>query len=133
MASVNLALRVQSSFAVPRPRKAATERLCLRGLSILATWQELSSDIEGEMAKRVAIVTELSAGSLFAEAPRLPKNGQRLELSLRISGESQSLNLPGTVRWLKGGGFGLQMESLGARTTSRLCRLIESRAEKPRS
>jgi type IV pilus assembly protein PilZ len=69
-------------------------------------------------------VMDLSLGGIFVEAEQSPPFGSKLIFVGKIPGMAVESRLPGTVRWTKPGGFGVQFGPLGARETHAITELM---------
>jgi Tfp pilus assembly protein PilZ len=82
-----------------------------------------------ELKDRPAIpgmAKDLSVGGMFVETTEsLPFNTQ-LIIVVRIPGMDADSRIPGTVRWAKPNGIGVQFGMLGARETHALTELMRS-------
>jgi Tfp pilus assembly protein PilZ len=68
---------------------------------------------------------DISIGGMFLEASQSPAFGTELTIVGRLPGAKNDLKLPGVVRWVKPGGFGVQFGLLGALETHVLSELMK--------
>lgn len=88
-------------------------------VKIAATCQAIGSDTAWH-----GRVTDISMGGMFVEASEVPPFGTLLNITARLPGQSTDVVFPGTVRWVKSGGFGVQFGLLGARETHALTEFL---------
>lgn len=69
---------------------------------------------------------DISVGGMFIEASVQPGFGTQVTIVLRLPNTKADARLPGVVRWLKPGGFGVQFGLLGARETHAISELLKS-------
>lgn len=69
------------------------------------------------------IAKDVSMGGMFIESSESPAFGTQLTIAAKLGGVD--LKLPGTVRWAKPGGFGVQFGLLGARETHVIAKLLK--------
>jgi hypothetical protein len=69
-------------------------------------------------------VMDLSLGGMYVEADQTPPFGAKLFFIGRVPGMAVETRLPGTVRWTKPGGFGVQFGLLGARETHAITKVM---------
>lgn len=69
------------------------------------------------------IARDVSMGGMFIESTESVPFGTELSIAANLVGID--LKLPGTVRWAKPGGFGVQFGLLGARETHTIAKLLE--------
>ena len=69
---------------------------------------------------------DISIGGMFIESNAQLSFGQEVIISLWLPGGKADARLPGIVRWLKPGGFGVQFGLLGARETHAISELLKS-------
>lgn len=69
---------------------------------------------------------DISIGGMFIESEAPVTFGMQVSIVLRLPNTKQDSRLPGTVRWLNPGGFGVQFGLLGARETHAISELLKS-------
>jgi type IV pilus assembly protein PilZ len=69
---------------------------------------------------------DISIGGMFIESETPVSFGMELIIILRLPSTKADSRLPGTVRWLAPGGFGVQFGNLGARETHAISELLKS-------
>ena len=69
---------------------------------------------------------DISIGGMFIESAAGVSFGLQVTIVLRLPNAKADFRLPGVVRWIKPGGFGVQFGLLGARETHALSELIKS-------
>jgi type IV pilus assembly protein PilZ len=68
------------------------------------------------------VVADLGLGGARITSSQIPPPGA-LEIAARLPGSPNLSHLPATVRWMDGGGFGVQFGLLGARDTKAIAEL----------
>jgi type IV pilus assembly protein PilZ len=69
---------------------------------------------------------DISVGGMFIESDAQVSFGLEVTISLRLPNTKANSRLPGVVRWIKPGGFGVQFGLLGARETHAISELFKS-------
>lgn len=69
---------------------------------------------------------DISVGGMFIESETAVTFGTEVIIVLRLPNTKRDSRLPGTIRWLKPGGFGVQFGLLGARETHAISELFKS-------
>jgi type IV pilus assembly protein PilZ len=69
---------------------------------------------------------DISIGGMFIESDAQVSFGLEVTISLRLPNTKANSRLPGVVRWIKPGGFGVQFGLLGARETHAISELFKS-------
>jgi type IV pilus assembly protein PilZ len=69
---------------------------------------------------------DISIGGMFIESDAKVSFGLEVTIVLRLPGGKADSRLPGIVRWLSPGGFGVQFGLLGARETHAISELFKS-------
>lgn len=69
------------------------------------------------------VAKDVSMGGMFIESSESPAFGTQVTIAAKLAGAD--LKLPGTVRWGKPGGFGVQFGLLGARETVTIAKLLK--------
>jgi Tfp pilus assembly protein PilZ len=69
---------------------------------------------------------DISIGGMFIESDAQLSFGQEVIILLRLPSAKADSRLPGVVRWLAPGGFGVQFGLLGARDTHAISELFKS-------
>lgn len=69
---------------------------------------------------------DISIGGMFIESETPVSFGMELQIHIRLPNTKAESVLPGTVRWLNPGGFGVQFGLLGARETHAISELLKS-------
>ncbi|HYP89551.1 MAG TPA: PilZ domain-containing protein [Polyangiaceae bacterium] len=89
----------------------------------------LSANVTCELAGGGTItgrVRDISIGGMFIETEAPGTFGTELTIVLRLPNTKADARLPGTIRWLNPGGFGVQFGLLGARETHAISELFKS-------
>jgi type IV pilus assembly protein PilZ len=73
------------------------------------------------------LAVDLSVGGLYVEASEIPPFGAEVTIVVDLGG-GEGTRLPGVVRWMKPGGFGVQFGLLGAKQTHLLAGLLHRAA-----
>lgn len=84
---------------------------------------------KGSSEHRVGHAKDVSVGGMFVatDAP-VAFNGE-LVIHLTLPGQVEALALPGVVRWVRGGGMGVQFGLLGARETYAITEYISTKTQ----
>lgn len=69
---------------------------------------------------------DISIGGMFVESDEAVTFGTEVTIVLRLPNGKTDSRLPGVIRWLKPGGFGVQFGLLGARETHAISELLKS-------
>ena len=67
---------------------------------------------------------DISIGGMYIEAAETLKFGDELVIVALLPGAKHEMRLPGVVRWVKPGGFGVQFGLLGAVETHLISELM---------
>jgi type IV pilus assembly protein PilZ len=73
---------------------------------------------------------DLSLGGMFIETTTPRPFGSEVVVHVSVPGEAKPYVLPGVVRWVRGGGMGVQFGLLGARETNMITRFAAGAARK---
>ena len=93
---------------------------------------EVNTDVvfvpKGSTERLVGHAKDVSVGGMFVatETP-VAFNGE-LVVHMTLPGRAEALALPGVVRWVRGGGMGVQFGLLGARETYAITEYISAHA-----
>jgi hypothetical protein len=68
-----------------------------------------------DRAKRLARATDISLGGMFVEVSKPPPLGKNVVVGISTSGGPAPILLPGTVRWSRPTGIGIEFGPLGER------------------
>lgn len=71
------------------------------------------------------VARDISIGGTFVEATEVVPFGTEVTIVARFPGTKADFRLPGTVRWVKPDGFGVQFGALGARETHAISQLLK--------
>jgi len=71
------------------------------------------------------LAKDISIGGTFVETSEVVPFGTEVTIVGRFAGTKGDLRLPGTVRWAKPDGFGVQFGALGARETHAISQLLK--------
>lgn len=83
---------------------------------------------KGTAERQTGRAKDVSVGGMFVEtASPVAFNGE-LVVHVTLPGQVEALALPGVVRWVRGGGMGVQFGLLGARETHAITEYIASRS-----
>jgi Tfp pilus assembly protein PilZ len=77
-------------------------------------------------ASIVGLAKDISIGGMFIESTAKVEFGMQVSIVLRLPNTQADAHLPGVIRWLKPGGFGVQFGLLGARDTHAISELFKS-------
>lgn len=69
------------------------------------------------------LAKDVSLGGMFIESTEVPAFGTQLTITADLG--AGNAKLPGVVRWVKPGGFGVQFGLLGARETHAIAQLLK--------
>jgi type IV pilus assembly protein PilZ len=69
---------------------------------------------------------DISVGGIFIESEAQVTFGTEVIIVLRLPNTKADFRLPGTIRWMKEDGFGVQFGLLGARETHAISELFKS-------
>ena len=89
----------------------------------------LSVDVTCEVKGGVSIIgrsKDISIGGMFIESETPVTFGTEVSILLQLPSTKGVSRLPGTIRWLNPGGFGVQFGLLGARETHALSELLKA-------
>ena len=89
----------------------------------------LSVDITCEASGRPVVhgvSKDISVGGMFIESEAQVTFGTQVTIVLRLPNTKADARLPGVIRWIKPGGFGVQFGLLGARETHAISELFKS-------
>ncbi len=73
-----------------------------------------------------AVSKDISIGGMFLESDAQVAFGTEVVIVVRLPGAKQEMKLPGVVRWVKPGGFGVQFGLLGVRETHAISQLMRA-------
>jgi hypothetical protein len=89
----------------------------------------ISADVMCEVSGGASITgraKDISVGGMYIESEVSVSFGTQVTIVLRLPNTKADSKLPGIVRWLKPGGFGVQFGLLGARETHAISELFKS-------
>lgn len=89
----------------------------------------LDVDVRCEVAAGETIharAKDISVGGMYIESDAQVTFGTEVTIVLRLPNTKGDYRLPGVIRWLKPGGFGVQFGLLGAKETHALSELFKS-------
>ena len=89
----------------------------------------VSAEITCEVSGGASIIgraKDISIGGMFIESEEVVSFGLEVTIVLRLPNTKADSRLPGIVRWIKPGGFGVQFGLLGARETHAISELFKS-------
>lgn len=86
---------------------------------------ELTCEVKGG-EKVLGSARDISVGGMFIESDAQLSFGQEVTIVVRLPNTKADSRLPGIVRWLSPGGFGVQFGLLGARETHAISELFKS-------
>ena len=89
----------------------------------------LSANVTCEVRGGEAITglsRDISVGGIFIESQAEVTFGTEVTIVLRLPNTKADFRLPGTIRWMKEDGFGVQFGLLGARETHAISELFKS-------
>lgn len=89
----------------------------------------LSADVTCEVSAGVSIlgrVKDISVGGMYIESETPVTFGTEVSIVLRLPNTKGDARLPGIIRWIKPGGFGVQFGLMGARETHAISELLKS-------
>jgi hypothetical protein len=67
---------------------------------------------------------DISLGGMFVETATPEPFGAEIVIYVHVPGEPSGYELPGIVRWIGGGGMGVQFGNLGAKETYTITELV---------
>ena len=73
----------------------------------------------------IGTAADISVGGMYVQSETAPAFGSNITIVMELSGASGTVRLPGAVRWVKPGGFGVQFGLLGARETHTIAQLMK--------
>jgi type IV pilus assembly protein PilZ len=86
-------------------------------------------DVTCEVQGGVSIIgrsRDISIGGMFIESETPVTFGTEVSILLHLPNTKAIARLPGTIRWLNPGGFGVQFGLLGARETHAISELLKA-------
>ncbi len=89
----------------------------------------LSAEVTCEVSEGASILgsaRDISVGGMYIESETQVSFGTEVSIVLRLPNTKADVRLPGTIRWIKPGGFGVQFGLLGARETHAISELLKS-------
>jgi hypothetical protein len=89
----------------------------------------ISADVACEVSGGATInaqAKDISIGGMFIESEEPVTFGTQVTIVLRLPKTKVDSRLPGIIRWIKPGGFGVQFGLLGARETHAISELFKS-------
>jgi hypothetical protein len=86
---------------------------------------EVTCEVSGG-ASIIGSAKDISIGGMFIESEATVSFGMQVTIVLRLPNTKADSRLPGIVRWIKPGGFGVQFGLLGARETHVISELFKS-------
>jgi Tfp pilus assembly protein PilZ len=69
---------------------------------------------------------DISVGGMYIESETQVSFGTEVTIVLRLPNTKANARLPGVIRWIKPGGFGVQFGLMGARETHAISELFKS-------
>ena len=78
-----------------------------------------------EAAPFTGTAKDISIGGMFVESTEKLPFGTEIIIVARLPGAKADVRLPGIVRWVTAGGFGVQFQLLGARETHAISQLLK--------
>ncbi len=89
----------------------------------------LRAEVTCEVSGGISILgsaKDISVGGMYIESATPVSFGTEVSIVLRLPNTKADVRLPGTIRWLKPDGFGVQFGLLGARETHAISELLKS-------
>jgi hypothetical protein len=89
----------------------------------------INADVACEVSGGATInarAKDISIGGMFIESEEPVTFGTQVSIVLRLPKTKVDSRLPGIIRWIKPGGFGVQFGLLGARETHAISELLKS-------
>ena len=86
---------------------------------------ELTCEVKGG-ANISGRAKDISVGGMYIESETEVSFGTQVSIVLRLPNTKADSRLPGVIRWIKPGGFGVQFGLLGARETHAISELFKS-------
>ncbi|HYJ09513.1 MAG TPA: PilZ domain-containing protein [Polyangiaceae bacterium] len=89
----------------------------------------INADVMCEVSGGASITgraKDISIGGMYIESEVSVSFGTQVTIVLRLPNTKADSKLPGIIRWLKPGGFGVQFGLLGARETHAISELFKS-------
>ncbi len=75
----------------------------------------------------IALAKDISVGGIFVSGEQPFAFGAEIVVHVMLPGRSETLVLPGVVRWVRPAGMGVQFGLLGARETHAITEYISSK------
>ena len=85
--------------------------------------------IKGIPNPRTGLARDVSIGGMFVETAEPAPFGAAVIVHVVLPGADETLSLPGVVRWVRGGGMGVQFGLLGAVETHLITEIGRKYAE----
>lgn len=73
--------------------------------------------VKGKAEPREGIAKDVAIGGMFVETAEPPAFNDEVIVRVLLPGAQEEVSLPGRVRWIGGGGMGVQFGLLGAAET----------------
>ena len=89
----------------------------------------LNAEVMCEVTGAPSIVgqaKDISVGGMYIESETPVSFGTEVSIVVRLPNTKANARLPGVIRWIKPGGFGVQFGLLGARETHAISELLKS-------
>jgi hypothetical protein len=89
----------------------------------------LSAEVTCEVSGAASILghaKDISVGGMYIESETQVSFGTEVSIVVRLPNTKANARLPGVIRWIKPGGFGVQFGLLGARETHAISELLKS-------
>ncbi len=89
----------------------------------------LSFSVKGKSEPAAGLGRDISFGGMFIETGNPAPFGAEVIVHVELPGSTEILALPGVVRWVRGGGMGVQFGLLGAVETHVITEINRAYAE----
>lgn len=94
-----------------------TERVEQRRYTRAPVNSPAAFSLKGNPEKREGLCKDISVGGTFIETDSPGGFGSEVVIHVTLPGSNDPVSLPGTVRWVRDGGMGVQFGLLGAKET----------------
>jgi Tfp pilus assembly protein PilZ len=88
-----------------------------------------SFSVKGQKERRTGVAKDVAIGGMFVETETPAAFGAEVIVHVVLPGSEDMFSLPGVVRWVRGGGMGVQFGLLGAVETHLITEIGRKYAE----
>jgi len=82
---------------------------------------------KGQTSGTMAYAKDVSVGGMFISTDKPVAFNGEIVVHVTLPGQHEALVLPGVVRWVRGGGMGVQFGLIGARETHAITEYIATK------